>query len=194
MACTQTKKGCALVSLLGISLLVLSAPGSLADILPAAPTVTSHNSGFTWSYDATLTSNATLTKGNFFTLYDFAGFLPGTNFQPADWVFSSALVGKTPPHQSPPDNPHIPNLTWTYTGSNIGPGSSLGQFGADSKFSSQTFGYFASETENSQGIVQKQTEVDVPVGTPAVAPEASSLLLLMPGLMPLGLLLRKRGR
>jgi hypothetical protein len=196
MSYQLTKKGYLFVSLLGISLLALSVGSARADIVPATPTITPHGSHFTWSYDVTLTHNATLTSGNFFTLYDFAGFVPSTNFQSANWVFSSALVGKTPQHQKPLDNPAIPNLTWTYTGPNLGRGTlDLGLFGADSKSSSQTMGSFASETANPEGLgnIHKQGEVNVPDG-PALVPEPSSLLLLVPGLMPLGLLLRKRQR
>jgi hypothetical protein len=186
--------------LMGAALLVSLGGLSRADIIPNLSTVTAHGSNFTWTYSASLTNDETLQSGNFFTIYDFAGYVPGTNFQPANWVFSSANVGKTPSRVTPVDDPTIPNLTWTYTGPNVGPGPvDLGFFGADSTFSNTKIGDFAAEAikyapgkPGNGKPVDNVGSVGVPTGHNNVIPEAGSLLLLLPGLAPLGVLLRKR--
>jgi len=76
-------------------------------------------------------------SANFFTLYDFQGWLSGSHSEPVGWTFSAQLVGFTPGDQSPPDNPAIVNLTWTYTApgeiGESGAGAILGTtFSADS--------------------------------------------------------------
>ncbi|HZT44094.1 MAG TPA: hypothetical protein VFA07_18160, partial [Chthonomonadaceae bacterium] len=184
----------------GGALLLFSGDLARADIIPNLSTVTPNGSNFTWTYTASLTNDETLQSGNFFTIYDFAGFVSGTNFQPADWVFSSANVGKTPSRVTPNDDPTIPNLTWTYTGPNVGPGPvDLGLFGADSTFSNTKEGWFAAEAikyapgkPGNGKPVDNVGQTGVPTGHQNVIPEASSLLLLLPGLAPLGMLLRKR--
>ncbi|HZT43806.1 MAG TPA: hypothetical protein VFA07_16685 [Chthonomonadaceae bacterium] len=189
-------KGWALASILGLGLLASSAGHSHADIIVKDPTTTTNGSAFVWSYDVTLTNDELVKKGNFFTIYDFAGFVSGTNFQPANWVFSSAMTGKTPSRVTPTDNPHLPNLTWTYTGTvKLGPGPiDLGFFGAESTQSHAKVGTFATEAiKYAPGKPGNGKPVDNigSVGVPSVIPEASSLLLLLPGLAPLALLLRK---
>ncbi|HLV80596.1 MAG TPA: hypothetical protein VKT32_09955 [Chthonomonadaceae bacterium] len=202
--------GGALASLLGVSLLTAGAGLSRADIIVKDPTVTSHGSNFTWSYDVTLTNDEIIKPGNFLTIYDFAGFVPGSNFQPAGWVFSSANLGRTPPHSVPTDDPRLPNLTWTYTGTSnndaygnpdrvsiLGPGPlDLGIFGADSNRSQEVVGMFATEAikySPRQRGNGRPVDNSGYVGVPnAVLPESSSLLLLLPGLAPLVLLRRRR--
>ncbi|HZT43762.1 MAG TPA: PEP-CTERM sorting domain-containing protein [Chthonomonadaceae bacterium] len=183
-------------SLMGAALVIFGLGSARADIIVKDPTVTPNGSNFTWTYDVTLTNDETVQTNNFFTIYDFNGFVPGTNFQPADWVFSSANVGKTPSKVKPQDNPKIPNLTWTYTGTaTIGPGpTDLGLFGADSTIGTEHVGTFATEAiKYAPGKPGNGKPVDNvgSVGVPYV-PESSSLLLLLPGLAPLGILLRKR--
>ena len=185
--------------LFGMALIALGAGAARADIIPDINSVTPNGSNFTWTYDVALTNDETLQSGNFFTIYDFAGYVPGTNFQPANWVFSSAMTGKTPSRVSPIDSPTIPNLTWTYTGSTVGPGPlDLGLFGADSKYSRQIVGMFAAEAiKYAPGKPGDGKPVDN-VGSLAVPtstiPEAGSLTMLLPGLAPLGLALRRRSR
>ena len=186
-------------SLLGLAFFALGT--SRADIIPEVQSVVSNGSGnFTWTYQANLTNDEIVKKGNYFTIYDFAGFISGTNFQPADWVFSSAMTGKTPSRVSPIDDSTIPNLTWTYTGkTNIGPGpADLGLFGADSKYGKTQIGNFAAEAiKYSPGKPGNGKPVDNvgSVGIPmATIPEPSALALLLPGLAPLGLVLRQRAR
>ena len=192
---TLRNRVCLAAVLLG-GLALGTATSARADIIPELSTVTPSGSNFTWTYDAQLTNNETLQSGNFFTIYDFNGMVAGTNFQPANWTFSSALVGVTPPKVTPTDNPKIPNLTWTYTGPTIGPGPlDLGLFGNDSTLSSTHAGVFAAEAiKYAPGKPGNGKPIDNvgSTGVPGTIPEPSSVLLLLPGLAPLGLVLRRR--
>src|SRR3954469_5137421 len=92
-----------------------------ADIIPALANVSTTGSPYTWNYMAALTSDESLdpiaTAGNscsnapcnppgtFFTIYDFAGYVPGSiTATAAGWSATAQLVGKTPQNISPTDS------------------------------------------------------------------------------------------
>jgi hypothetical protein len=186
----RSVKSLSLASAMGVSLLAMV--GSVrADIIPSLNSLTPSGSNFRWTYRANLTVDEKLKKNNFFTIYDFDGFIPGSNLQPANWVFSSALVGKTPSKVLPDDDPMVPNLTWKYTGSAVlGPGTlSLGMFSALSHFGNQTADDFAAEaTKYAPGEAGNNKPIANigSVGVPAnVVPEPCSLALLGLGAAPL---------
>src|SRR5438034_9279056 len=133
-------KALMLAGTIGIGLMAVNAPAR-ADIIPQL-TLTSPSpviGGFLWEYDATLTHEQFLKSGDFFTIYDFAGLLPMSNSQPANWMFSSANVGRTPGAVTIVDNPGLPNLTWKYTGPDTSNGpTDLGIFSAKSIYNQET--------------------------------------------------------
>jgi hypothetical protein len=58
---------------------------------------------------------------DFFTIYNFAGLVAGSNQQPEGWTFSTSDEGVTPfrggkAMVNPVDTKDIPNVTWSYTG------------------------------------------------------------------------------
>ena len=116
---------------------------------------------YKWSYEGQLNPAQKVLSGDFFTIYDFAGFVPGTTLQPADWSFSWSNTGVTPTGLLPlinipggiTDNPGIPNLTWTYTGSGTiaGP-ADLGAFSAESVYGDNTISPFAAEATEQSGF------------------------------------------
>ena len=79
--------------MLGFGLLAVGAMHARADIVPQTPSITPTTGGYTWTYDAQLANDYSVRKNNFFTIVDFSGFVPGSNFQPPNWVFSSSGVG-----------------------------------------------------------------------------------------------------
>ena len=194
------RKAGAEASLFALGLLLLGAAGSRADILPQLQSVAHSGTDYRWTYQIDLSGGERIHRGNYFTIYDFAGFISGSNFQPTHWIFSTAMLGKTPKGSSIVDNPNVPNLTWTYVGKPLGGLSmiDLGLFGALSKYGSGQQGDYVGTgnrfTPHARGNGKTMTSTGTIEVPNAIAPEAGSLSLLLPGLATFGLLLRKRSR
>jgi len=187
----------------GAIALSVSATPANAGLLPVSVTVQPEAGNFRWTYSVVLPTNLSLQSGAYFTIYDFAGYVPGsgtvTSAYPtagnaANWTLTSSLVGQTPPHLNPIDNTTIPSLTWTYTGPTIPSGQvTLGNFSADSTYQASTSGYFtatstrAVDGQNDSNI----TETLVPSGQstppPPGVPEPATLALAGLGLPFIGL-------
>jgi hypothetical protein len=167
-----------------------------ADIIPSFDSIVPNGSNFQFNYTATVTGDQRVETGDFFTIYDFNGLVPNSAMMPANWSFSSLLIGVTPPQVNPPDDPMILNLTFTYTGATpiIGP-APLGTFSAVSNFGQSQPGYFAAQgTLNLNG-----TKVDNVGVLPVPVPEISTFnqILEVCGLGIVGFAasrLRKRNR
>jgi hypothetical protein len=146
-----------------------------------------------------------LVAGDYFTIYDFGGYVPGTAgvgatspdpSYAAFWKFSSAMVGPTPGLLTPVDNPKIPNLTWTYQGPPIPTGQlTLGNFFADS--TTATIGLTGAFTATNQkndlaggDDDSNITSTKVPTGVvpppPPGVPEPATLALAGLGLPIIG--------
>jgi hypothetical protein len=159
----------------------LSAGESKAGLLPVSVAQTTDGSNFRYSYGVVLTSDSTLKTGDYFTIYDFAGYVPGTNVQPAGFTLSSAKSGPTPTGIAPVDNPSIPNVTWTYTGPTTTVGQAiLGTFAVDSTFGSTVDGVFTAQTHREvDGKTDSNiTSAEVPVPSAPGVPEPATLALM----------------
>src|SRR5438270_12634966 len=84
-----------------------------ADIIPTLSGINPNGSSFAWNYASNVTVDQQVNPGDFFTIYDFGNFVSGSNSQPTNWTFSSALSGLNPSLVIPQDNPTLMNLTWT---------------------------------------------------------------------------------
>lgn len=210
-----------LTTMVALSLLALSSAPVRADISPSLVSVTGSASNWTWTYHSVLSDAQELMFNpsasiptppvakldimpgisskvfDFYTIYDFAGFIPGSNFQPANWHFLFYNVGSTPGSVVAQDNPNVPNLTWYYdgpkkTGVELIAGD-LGLFGAHSLYRTETNGIFAgSATKHDPAnsppdgwIQQNIGSVNVPV-----VPEPSTFVLFGAGLV--GAVIMKR--
>lgn len=151
-----------------------------ADIIPTLTTISPNGADFTWNYSSNVTVDQQVNPGDFFTIYDFGNFVNGSNGQPLNWTFSSALVGTNPSNVIPTDNPTLANLTWTYNGNTPITGSAaLGAFSVVANTNQLTqMGHFASKATRSTGP-DVGTEIDN-VGTVSVpVPEMSALLPIL---------------
>jgi hypothetical protein len=163
-----------------------------AGMLPTSVTVTPDAGNFRWTYAVVLPTDMKLQAGDYFTIYDFAGMVPGTSSAPAGWQLSISNTGPTPDRLNPQDDPHIPNLTWSYTGPTQVGQVGLGNFWADSQFSQQAASFFtATNPRVSDGQIDKNiTETIVPASTggggqPGV-PEPATLALAGLGIPLIG--------
>ncbi len=192
----------------GIVVIAASLTQAKADIIPTfTGTSTQGGQNTIWSYTVNITAEQNATAGDFFTIYDFGAFIPGSNMQPADWTFSSSLVGITPAQTNPFDNPAIANLTWTYNGPTIAGTTSAGQ--NIGPFQVSTAGFqpeVAPGLRNSQFAAQGTLATGPNAGSkvdnvgqisvPAAIPEPSTLALIAGagGLGVIGRALARRRR
>jgi len=167
-----------------------------AGLLPTSVSVTPEGDKFRWTYAVVLPTDSQLQTGNYFTIYDFGGFVAGSSSQPDGWTFTSDLKGPIPPGVDPKDDPTIPNLHWVYTGPTTTVGQvGLGNFWALSDFDAQTDSFFTARTNRvSDGKVDTNitsTTVPVPTAGPGdpvpSLPEPATLALAALGLPLVGL-------
>ena len=196
-----------LVLLAGLGLPLLATPAARAGLIPNKITVTPDGENFRWTYNVVVTSDLYVSKGDFFTIYDFAGADPATVTMPANWVMSTANTTAIPPKYgsiNPNDDPNIANYTFTYTGDSAVFGSAgLGNFSFVTPYSGKAGSVFASvnhRPDDATNVPDPQefnlTPTTVPVAAPpgGETPEPATLLLAACGLPVAGLLRLRRKR
>ena len=154
------------------------------DIIPSFVSATPSSGNTVWAYQIDITTDAQITAGDFFTIYDFGPFIPGSNVQPSGWTFSSALVGPTPSGVNPPDDPNLLNLTWTYNGPTISTSSGIGPFSVTIAGTQTNLrnSYFAGQsTSNRKGDTTGKINNVGQIPVPAPIPEPTILSLLALG-------------
>jgi hypothetical protein len=177
------------------------APAAHAGILPIKFNggVEQSDGTYQYEYGVVLTSDSMLNPGDFFTLYDFAGYVPGSAVLPSDlFVMTINDKLKTPVGTVPVEDASIPDFTFTYVGTE----QMKGQIGLGSFFLSSIYGdtresAFTSRTHRlldgvAEGTITT-TQVPVDNGTPPPeVPEPATLTLVGLGLPILGLLRRRK--
>jgi len=167
---------------------------TLGSITPSGP-------NFTYTYNASITANQEeVVAGNFFRIYDFAGYVAGSAVGPPNWVVSVANSNPTPPPNVilvHGDDPAIPNITFTYTGAVplTGP-ASLGNFLITSIFSgtSLTTKDFAGQSTNVGTTPPSPLDSRGDVSVPTLVPEPAGLISASVGVILLGIGYARRSR
>ena len=183
--------------LFGVSVLagLLCATTASAGLLPVNVSVNKEGDTYRWTYAIVLPTDSQLRSGDYFTIYDFGGYVPDSTVAPADWTVQAAKLGPVTPGLNPQDDPTITNLTFLYGGPTINSGQTgLGNFWALSEYSLGTDSFFTARTHRtSDGRIDANiTETTVPVPTaPPGVPEPATLALAGIGL-PLVAALRRR--
>jgi hypothetical protein len=174
----KTMRKSFILGLVAVGATVLTVRGDISPSLsPASPAAV--GGGFTWNYATNVTLDQKVQTGDFFTIYDFGSFTPGSNLQPAGWAFSSSLVGTNPSLVTPADNASLLNLTWTYTGaSEINGAASLGDFSVIASTNQLRTSDFAAEATRNSGPTAG-TKVDNVGRISVPIPEMSALLPIL---------------
>ena len=169
---------------------VALAGGARAGLLPTNVQVDPEAGNFRWTYAIVLPTDMKLQSGNYFTIYDFAGYVPGGESAPAGWTLTASKTGLTHPLVNPSDDPAIWNLTWKYTGVTQFGQVGLGNFWAVSTFQNRGEDSFTGQTNRaSDGFLDNNiTTTDVPVGQVVHdTPEPATLALAALGLPLIGM-------
>jgi hypothetical protein len=185
---------------------LLAAPAARAGLIPNKVTTTPENGMTRWTYNVVVTSDLYVAKGDFFTIYDFAGAVDGQTLMPAGWSMTKENITHIPPKYGTVDahdDPTIPNYTFTYTGSTPIFGSAgLGNFSFLTPYSDKADSVFTSvnhRADNSTNDKDPQeftlTPTVVPVAAAgATTPEPATLVMVAAGGLPLAGLWRLRRR
>jgi hypothetical protein len=125
--------------LTGLGLLALGGAPARAGFTVTLDSGSPTGSGpYTYSYTASIPDGDQINAGNFFRIYDFAGYVSGTVTAPAGWTVATNNTDPVPPPNvilSHGDDPAVPNLTFTYNGASpiVGP-TAISGFTAQSTF------------------------------------------------------------
>lgn len=171
-----------------------------AGLIPASVTITPEAGNFRWTYAIVLPTDMKLQAGDFFTIYDFGGLVPGTNASPADWNFSTMKTTPPPVGLAPNDDPKIDDLMFTYTGPTIPSGQlGLGNFWAVSTVGTSVKTEFTAQNpQASTGEIDRNIVDTIAPGVPPViqppagVPEPTTLALAGLGLPLVGARLFRR--
>ncbi len=188
-------------------LLALAPAVAWANIIPTGTTITGSGPNYMWSYELQLAkdSNAStgaapssnpvphtnVGQGSFLTLYDFAGYVPGSCASPDGWVCTAQNVGFTPDDVMPSDDAAIVNLTWAHTTGDVifgePIGKNLGQFTAVSIYNKERLVSYASRAMKNDGFAVDTIADNVGQtrGPMSSVPEPESLGLIGLGLAAL---------
>jgi hypothetical protein len=176
----RTAKTLLLASALAV--LAWAAPAQ-AGMIPVQVSVTPDGGNFRWTYAVVVTTDVKVNPGDSFTIYDFSGLVNGSISAPSGW--SSAVANLSPrAGTSPHDDPSLPDVTFTYSGSSpISGQQGLGNFMVDSTVQTSGPTDFTSTTHRQvDGRVETNiTTTDTPTGSTnqvSGTPEPSTIALL----------------
>jgi hypothetical protein len=180
-----------------------TAPAARAGMIPVSVSVQPDNNNFRWTYGVIVTTDVNVRPGDSFTIYDIGGMTAGNQIvTPLNWSVSTSMSATPPAGTSPHDDPTLPDLTFTYSGTDPIVGQAgLGNFAVISQFGDAATSDFTSTTHRQvDGRVENNiTSTDVPMAPntpPSETPEPATLALFGLGLPLAGLarFIRSRSR
>jgi hypothetical protein len=184
---------------LAITAVLIASRPVQAGLVPVQVSVVPDGGMYRFTYAIVLPTDAVLRPGDYFTIYDFDGFVPGSQMASGapsspDWSFTASNLGPTPSGVTPDDDPNITNLSWKYNGAeiNIDASVGLGNFWALSIYPDTTDSWFTASTGTTAGTTDHNitpTVVPVPKAPgppPPGVPEPATLVLAGLGLPFIG--------
>ena len=161
-----------MVRFLRMGWLAVLAGGVLLTVASAAwamqPTVVQieKNADGTYTYHFTITIDNAVTvesgtaapNPDFFTIFNFDGFVPDSATSPEGWTFSTSTNGVTPLRGgkalvNPEDVEGIPNLTWSRTGPALKGPVEITGFSARSKTAGTMVGEYGAQVTRTPGTL-----------------------------------------
>jgi hypothetical protein len=184
-----------LTAAVGLATLVMGARAEAAFTISLA-SVTPSGGEYIYNYTAQITAGDEIRAGDFFRIYDFYGYVPGSISAPAGWTASTALTNPTPPPNvliPLGDDPAVTNLIFTYTGAAAidGPSTIL-NFTARSIYGVGGQKNFAGRNTQLNGPNAGQPVDSVGNVTVPAVPEPASLVSMGLGVIALGLVARRK--
>jgi hypothetical protein len=173
--------------ILAFAALLAAATSANASITVVLDGMTPSGSNVAYNYTMQQTTDDTLFTGDYFTIYDFRGFVSAT--AAAGFAASTQNTGITPVSQIITDDPSIVNVTFTASAPNNS--TSISGFSIVSSLTTPAvFDDFAGRNHKDSGSANEANgEVLVP-GNPV--PEPATMGLMGGALLGLGLLARRR--
>jgi hypothetical protein len=156
------------------------------------------NTSTQFNYSAGIAPNEQIAPGDSFTIYNFAGYVPGTITAPGGWSMSTDSATLSPNLVLPASvDPSLPALTFSYIGSSpiAGP-VTLSGFSAVSAFGGTTLGEFVGnntpQTGFSSTVIGNVLVPSSGLVSPIPAPEPSGLVTCAIGAVVFGLAYARR--
>jgi hypothetical protein len=179
-------------TLTAFGLIVMGGTEARAGYNATLVSVTPNGSNFTWTYNVSITpTNESISAGNFFRIFDFAGYVAGSaTVGTPGFTVSTALLNPPPPPNVillHGDNPALLNITFTYGGVTpiTGPLALVVTLVSNFGSPTQVTKDFVGQSTNAQfGVVDTRQDIQVPS---AVVPEPASILSAGVGLILLGI-------
>jgi len=180
------------------ALALLAATSASANLTPSYVSSSTAAGITTYNYRVELDGAQMLKNNDYFVLYDFAGYNGVTTHSN---LFTNPIVTNVGPYPPGPppvdpastaDNASLPNLQFVYNGADLTGAFDFGIFTIQTTESGRTLGRFGSQTHSilpGNPSISNDGNIIRPA---AVTPEAGSLALLLPGLVPLAVGFRRR--
>lgn len=145
--------------------MLLTTAGAALAIQPTVVQIEKNTDGtYTYHFKIKIDDSVTVESGkeapspDFFTIFNFDGFVPDSAKSPEGWTFSTSTNGVTPLREgkalvNPLDVEGIPNLTWSRTGPALKGPVEITGFSARTKTAGTLVGEYGSQVTRPPGTL-----------------------------------------